>query len=935
MIKEIELKGITTVPSDYTAPDGTLAASLNLINERGALRPIVSPKVEFTLPEGYRLLLAHSVPGQVNYLVSHPAGSTGEALKIGWFKKVDNAGSDFDVASAVTDLEGTFSGITGVAIVGNTIAMTHSDGMFYFLWYDLKYIPLGERPPFIAIDFGLCETIVRAESETSFNETFELPRLLIPGSGAYNPSSANKAGYQEALDEFSMHVHALINSYSVSNITSKGYFWMPFFIRYAYRLFDGTYNWHSAPILMIPTAYPPKITYSATDEGVAHIGFVNKAFTLVHRILTDGIEELKKWENIVSGIDVFVSAPIYTYDQSKNMQRGGLLSLTLSEFALRNSVVRGNTSGLSEASGTHRGRSGDSSRATATSFDGHYAARESNGVLVAHNSPFIDHALTGRDGQLINIPPHEKFTENLVSCHEYYKIAEIDIKNIAPMEDIARLKLIDNNLTNLVTRPSLPDDFSSHRHLKPETLFAYNNRLALAGLKYKPATPFPIRSMIAMSNGTDSVACREPVLKVWIRSGGKKVLAVNRPVGSIEANTFYNSATSFPRWLYYPDVNAYKMEVYCSDTVKYTVNLTPHDFLNGAYYYGGMNPESLPDNTEPETDPTVDEMEVSSMVYSSEVNNPFSFPARYATQVGDGKVVALSTAAKALSQGQFGQFPLYAFTTAGVWALELDSTGVFVARQPITRDVCLSPDGICQLDSSVLFATSRGIMQLAGSQASCISAVLDNEYPFNLMKLSHISNLAKLAGINDSALREKVCAASFPAFLADARMVYDYPHQRIYVYSPSQDFAFVLSPATSLWGMALIPLRYGVNSYPEALAVDSSNRILNFAEYSDVVPKGLMVTRPLKLDTPDVLKTIDTAIVRGEFARGKVATVLYGSSDLVHWHLVWTSKDHYLRGFHGTPYKYYRIAIVARLNADESIYGASVQFATRMTNQLR
>ena len=64
-------------------------------------------------------------------------------------------------------------------------------------------------------------------------------------------------------------------------------------------------------------------------------------------------------------------------------------------------------------------------------------------------------------------------------------------------------------------------------------------------------------------------------------------------------------------------------------------------------------------------------------------------------------------------------------------------------------------------------------------------------------------------------------------------------------------------------------------------------------------------------------------------------TALYGSRDLVNWHLVWSSKDHYLRGFRGSPYKYFRIAGVATLNADENIFGASVQFTPRQNNQPR
>ena len=127
----------------------------------------------------------------------------------------------------------------------------------------------------------------------------------------------------------------------------------------------------------------------------------------------------------------------------------------------------------------------------------------------------------------------------------------------------------------------------------------------------------------------------------------------------------------------------------------------------------------------------------------------------------------------------------------------------------------------------------------------------------------------------------------------------------------------------------------GINSYPEALAVDHNGALLNFSAMEGMATKGLLVSRPIKLEAPDVLKTMDTVIQRGHFQKGHVQSVLYGSRDLFNWHLIWSSKDHYLRGFRGTPYKYFRIALLCDLAPGESIYGASVQFTPRLTNQPR
>ena len=363
-------------------------------------------------------------------------------------------------------------------------------------------------------------------------------------------------------------------------------------------------------------------------------------------------------------------------------------------------------------------------------------------------------------------------------------------------------------------------------------------------------------------------------------------------------------------------------------------------FLNGAFYFNGWdNPaqtvyeDIAVSTTEQRT------IDLPNKIYTSEVNNPFQFPVLGINTVGTGTILGISTAAKALSQGQCGQFALYACTTDGVWALEVSSTGSFSAKQPITRDVCVNSDSITQIDSSVLFATDRGIMLISGSQTQCITDSIFSEAPFNVLDLPCIDQLhSKLGHSTDACLPIK----PFRQFIADCQMIYDYVHQRIFVYnptiengSPKYTYAYVFSLKSKMWGMVFTNLASTINSYPEALAMTLDNKLVSFSETDEQVCKGLYITRPLKLEAADVQKTISTLIQRGHFQRGDVGTVLYGSRDLFSWHLVWSSKDHYLRGFRGTPYKYFRIAGLATLTDGKSLFGASVNFETRNTNQLR
>ena len=96
----------------------------------------------------------------------------------------------------------------------------------------------------------------------------------------------------------------------------------------------------------------------------------------------------------------------------------------------------------------------------------------------------------------------------------------------------------------------------------------------------------------------------------------------------------------------------------------------------------------------------------------------------------------------------------------------------------------------------------------------------------------------------------------------------------------------------------------------------------------------LIITRPFKLDSSQY-KSINTIIQRGNFKKGHIKQVLYGSNDLQQWCTVWSSADEYLRGFRGSPYKYFRLAVIGNLDKDETIFGFTTEFENRLTNRLR
>lgn len=223
----------------------------------------------------------------------------------------------------------------------------------------------------------------------------------------------------------------------------------------------------------------------------------------------------------------------------------------------------------------------------------------------------------------------------------------------------------------------------------------------------------------------------------------------------------------------------------------YEVLLEPHPTLNGAYYFGGWEGLNVSENEKYSSFnvSTLDErtIDVPNKIYTSEVNNPFYFPVLGIDTIGTGTILGICSAAKALSQGQFGQFPLYAFSTDGVWALEVSDTGTYSAKQPITRDVCINPDSITQIDSAVLFATDRGIMLISGSEAVCLSDSINSRDLFALSDLPKADKLVSLfnerAGEDEQITLENSSLLPFRDFLTACKMIYDYTNQRIIVYN--------------------------------------------------------------------------------------------------------------------------------------------------------
>lgn len=910
MNKEIKYNGLSTVPPDNTCQDGDSAMLLNLVPEDGALKPVSAPKVVFNLGENHSVIYVHKATTYTHYIIIDTANK-----KLLW--TID--GSNFTDLYSIGDKE-----LYQVVGVGNTLIALTDAGMFYFLWKGdtSGYLFLGNDIPELPISFGL-----QGEMQRTDEFTLEFDNLSWETKTKENRYSYSS--YNEFSDEnkkkITSQVLAKVNKFIADRSTNKGKFIFPFLVRYAYRLYDGNLIRHSAPILMVcSTSCAPIVMwrhlYGKNGLNRADVRVVGMLHSLDYAVIKQSdIDLLKDWTDIVKSVDIFISKPIYTYNQNGECDK----FFNYDEYgdeAWGYSICK------------HTNQAADK-----TKYPLRYQKKDM-GYL--YQMTFDKDNLGARPGGILGLPRKDSSTvkEDIRNCSNFYFLESIKIEQLTTTRTL--LNIEEDYLQSLVNREVMTDDYDSHDKIIPKYAFGYNARVNLANIKKKLFEGFNAGAMLPFTDGyvkhwsdAESTMLDRKIsisVYVYIKQDGKDIV-VNGTAGVFGVN---NPVL----FIYYPNANAYKAVVNSWDYFGtfYEVPLERHTFLNGSFYYGGWNDLEEKVNNLPSVSTDVERtIEIPNKIYTSEVNNPFYFPVTGINTVGTGRILGIATAAKALSQGQFGQFPLYAFTDEGVWALEVNSTGGYSAKQPITRDVCLSSKSITQIDSAVLFTTDRGIMLLQGSQAMCISDVLNGENAVPITVLPKIDKILEHADLSKGTLR----ILPFMDFVRDCRMIYDYEHQRIIAYNTSKEYncnyAYIFSLKSKQWGMMQSYIADNVNSYPDALAVLNDGSLVNFSDETDEVYKSIAVSRPIKLDAYDIHKSIDTIIQRGVFKKGHVKSILYASNDLYNWVPVWSSTDHYLRGFRGTPYKYIRIVLLANLSNNEGITGCSVQFTPRLTNQPR
>ncbi len=212
----------------------------------------------------------------------------------------------------------------------------------------------------------------------------------------------------------------------------------------------------------------------------------------------------------------------------------------------------------------------------------------------------------------------------------------------------------------------------------------------------------------------------------------------------------------------------------------------------------------------------------------SKTNSPLVFPYEQTYMVGFGKILAFSSNAVALSQGQFGTYPLVVFTTEGIFAMQVDTSGVgsYLNNAPLSREVCNNPDAIAQTDAGIYFSTEKGLMLLSGSDTTLTSENINGQ-PEPLPNLSSSYERGDGLKVYGNAISHTqlvqlsgaISKEDFRTYLSASgtRLSYIYVKSKLICYNPKYAYCYLIDTDTHVCTKLNKRIAFDTKNYPASL----------------------------------------------------------------------------------------------------------------------
>ena len=879
-------KGITYVPSDALCSDNALSECMGMTYENGEMKPIQKAEEYITSAVDKTgtsqsipfMLYIHKFNNQERYIGYILNGGV-YYLCWGTRNKVTKVYTLDSLIEVSYQSYLQYTEFTRVTSVGKILIVSNEDGIHYFLWTKNSlnndvYESLGTAFPRPEVEFYIGDWSNISEKKS------------IQASGVYYANNLYHINQTQQAD----WNNTVVGTYTSlrKNIWQKKAFVGSFCVRAALELYDGSYYHIENPVLMVNQFSSYCVGYL---DGTSNDGITFRMGVHGQKLYYKFSKDYRKWSDIVKNVVLFVTRESNRFDTASDaILEAGSYSTHSSEpltyFMAGNKV---------------------------------YA----DSITVGGNNPDIG----GISHIVLNSNPDSDVEES-IRDGVYYKLCEIGLYGDGEYH-CASDNFDTHKLENITTQPQLiteysSDDYYSHCDLKAGMLYSYNSRLNLAQVERGMFDGFDFfMPFTAAYQGTEG----EPV-------GYKFFVYIETDGGTIIVSKSVSTKNKQGIYFYYPDPRAKRVVIKKDNDYILDEELKEHPTMNGSYYFAGISPTMDEPGTitapDPVPVPSTDKFELlPNYIITSEVNNPFVFRPEGYYKVGTGRIIGMSTITQALSEGQFGQFPLLVFSENGIWALTVGSTGYYTSIHPISREVCSNEKSITQTDGAVYFVSKKGLMIIVGSTVKCVSEQLDGKIIDNT-----------------SSPFQFVLEPDFKGYLDKSIIAYDYRDSQLLLIDPNKGVQWVYNMKSSTFSKAKMldatePQKVirVLNDYPDNLIQGDITtqgghkyQLFSLLEKPDEngdtsTYSGTVLTRPMKLENGLSLKTIMD--LKNIYAmEGTLTLYIYGSNNCKNWLEI--------NSLTGVPWKYYRFKIVfSSMKATDRFSGTVLVTQERRTNKLR
>lgn len=284
-------------------------------------------------------------------------------------------------------------------------------------------------------------------------------------------------------------------------------------------------------------------------------------------------------------------------------------------------------------------------------------------------------------------------------------------------------------------------------------------------------------------------------------------------------------------------------------------------------------------------------------IQACEFNNPLYYPAENSYRV-DGFVLGVASNAVPLGASQFGEFPLFVFTTKGIWAMSIGIGEVLIETvKPLSQVICTNKKSILGIDGGVVFMANEGLMIISGVNSASISdPIIGNP----VSPLTGLLDFEKIINnpntyqpkdyIDDIAFRTYADGATI-AFVT-VILSKGTPQKEIIVSNPDYDYSYVFNMVSKSWYRITQSWDAFLHDYPKTYGSKYVNPTFWLDDLTTEVQSSTqeilihLETRQIKFGEELSFKKLRRSLVYGwlNMATEKPFTMfIFGSVDKEHW----------------------------------------------------